>query len=203
MLLRLVDELCLPMLGVYFAGQECGITVLSRGGWIHGQVRGPGGQVCLGEGRSSSTTIYTHSSCHGNPHHLVSHLCLLPSAPSTGLYLLFSLVLYQTIPALENIVGKAKNAGKQRFHLSKQFLHPNMKCHSSNNFVCFNQLADNKILDWSKLKAFADDKIFVPEKLKFVLGRAEKHCWKMGKYLLPAFSPFLTMLSKGFLYGSL
>ena len=30
-----------------------------------------------------------------------------------------------------------------------------------------------KILDWSKLKAFADDKINVTEKLKFVLERAE------------------------------
>ena len=30
------------------------------------------------------------------------------------------------------------------------------------------------MLDWSKLKAFAEDKLNVPEKLKFVLGRVEK-----------------------------
>ena len=30
-----------------------------------------------------------------------------------------------------------------------------------------------KILDWSKLKAFADNKINVAEKLKFILGRVE------------------------------
>ena len=30
-----------------------------------------------------------------------------------------------------------------------------------------------KILDWSKLKQFADDKINVTEKLKFVLGRVK------------------------------
>ena len=29
------------------------------------------------------------------------------------------------------------------------------------------------ILDWSKLKAYADDKINVTEKLKFVFGRVE------------------------------
>ena len=34
-------------------------------------------------------------------------------------------------------------------------------------------LTNDKILDWSKLKALADDKIDVTEKLKFVLGRVE------------------------------
>ena len=37
----------------------------------------------------------------------------------------------------------------------------------------FNSLPNEKILDWSKLKAFADDKINVTEKWKFVLGRVE------------------------------
>ena len=37
--------------------------------------------------------------------------------------------------------------------------------------VWYSSLPNNKILDWSKLKAFADDKIDVTEKLKFVLGR--------------------------------
>ena len=32
----------------------------------------------------------------------------------------------------------------------------------------FNSLPNDKILDWSKLKAFADDKINITEKLKFV-----------------------------------
>ena len=36
-----------------------------------------------------------------------------------------------------------------------------------------NSLPNDKILDWSKLKAFADDKINVAEKLSFVLGRVE------------------------------
>ena len=37
----------------------------------------------------------------------------------------------------------------------------------------FNSLPNHKILDWSKLKAFADNKINVTEKLKFVLKRVE------------------------------
>ena len=36
-----------------------------------------------------------------------------------------------------------------------------------------NPLPYDKILDWSKFKAFADDKIYVTEKLKTGLGRVE------------------------------
>ena len=34
-------------------------------------------------------------------------------------------------------------------------------------------LPNNKLLVWSKLKAFADDKIYVTEELKLVLGIVE------------------------------
>ena len=34
-----------------------------------------------------------------------------------------------------------------------------------------NSLPNDNFLDWSKLKAFADDKTNVTEKMKFVLGR--------------------------------
>ena len=37
----------------------------------------------------------------------------------------------------------------------------------------FNPVPNNKFLDWSKLKAFADNKINVTQKLKFDLGRVE------------------------------
>ena len=37
----------------------------------------------------------------------------------------------------------------------------------------FKTLLNDKILDWSKLKAFADDKIYVTIKFKSVLGRVE------------------------------
>ena len=36
-----------------------------------------------------------------------------------------------------------------------------------------NSLPNDKILDWSKFKAFADDKINGVEQLKFALGRAK------------------------------
>ena len=58
----------------------------------------------------------------------------------------------------------------------------------------FNSLPNDKILNQSNSKDFADDKIEVTEKLDFVLGRVEKivrKCW------LPAFSPFPTLFSKG------
>ena len=39
--------------------------------------------------------------------------------------------------------------------------------------VCLNSLPNDKFLDWSKLKAFADDKINVTDILKVVLGQVE------------------------------
>ena len=36
-----------------------------------------------------------------------------------------------------------------------------------------NSLPNKKIVDWSNLKASADDKTYITEKLKFVLGRVE------------------------------
>ena len=37
----------------------------------------------------------------------------------------------------------------------------------------FNSLPNDNILDWSKLRKFADDKLSFVEKLKLVLGRVE------------------------------
>ena len=45
--------------------------------------------------------------------------------------------------------------------------------YSNNSQTFHNSSPNDKILDWSKLKAFADDKINLTEKLKFVLGTAE------------------------------
>ena len=60
-----------------------------------------------------------------------------------------------------------------------------------------NSLPNEKILDCCKLKAFADDKINVTEKLKFGFGRVENNAEKgenawYQHFLLP------TMFSKGF-----
>ena len=54
-----------------------------------------------------------------------------------------------------------------------------------------NSLPNDKIVDWFNLKASADDKIRVTEKLKFVLGRIESI---MGK---GENAPFPIMFSKG------
>ena len=42
----------------------------------------------------------------------------------------------------------------------------------------FNLLPNNKFLDWSKLKAFADEKFNITQTLKFVLGRVENFVGK-------------------------
>ena len=59
-------------------------------------------------------------------------------------------------------------------------------------------LPNDEISDRLKFKAFADNKINVTEKLKFVLGKGKKHFEKRRKCWLPAFSPFPTMFSKVF-----
>ena len=62
----------------------------------------------------------------------------------------------------------------------------------------FNSFPINKFLDWSKLEAFADDKVNATTDVLFGVGR--KHCGKRRKCWLPAFSPFLTMFLKGFFF---
>ena len=62
-----------------------------------------------------------------------------------------------------------------------------------------NSLPNDKNFDWSKLIAFADDKINVTEKSKFGQGRVyRKHCGKRRKCWLPVFCPFSTMFSKSY-----
>ena len=62
-----------------------------------------------------------------------------------------------------------------------------------------NSLPDHKNLHCSKFKAFADINLNLAQVMEFVFDRFEnivvngKKCW------LPAFSPFPTMFSKGFL----
>ena len=46
--------------------------------------------------------------------------------------------------------------------------------------LMFNSIQNNEILDWSKFKAFADDKINATKKLKFILQR-QKILWGKGE----------------------
>ena len=52
----------------------------------------------------------------------------------------------------------------------------------------FNSLPNEKFLDWSKLKAFADDKIKLAEKLTFLFGRVE---YSVGKGENAVYQQFL------------
>ena len=62
-----------------------------------------------------------------------------------------------------------------------------------------NSLPNDKILDWSKLKAFADDNLNAIKKLKYVLGWVEN---MVGKGKNAGFQHFLfpTMFSKGLFF---
>ena len=63
--------------------------------------------------------------------------------------------------------------------------------------MTISSLPNNKILDVPK--EFADDKIILTKKLKFMLGRVENIVGKKrGECWLPAFFPFPTMFSKAF-----
>ena len=54
------------------------------------------------------------------------------------------------------------------------------------------------MLDLSKLKALADDKLNVAKIIISFCDWIRKHCWKRRKCWLPAFSPFPTMFLKAF-----
>ena len=81
--------------------------------------------------------------------------------------------LFDTV---ENTVGKGENAAYQHFLLFLQC------CEKPSSLgllkVWIVSLPNNKILHWSKLKAFADDKVNVTKELKFILGREENFVGK-------------------------
>ena len=58
-----------------------------------------------------------------------------------------------------------------------------------------NSLLSDKILALTKLRGFADDKINVTQKLKFVLDWVENIVGKRRKCWKPALSPFPKMFS--------
>ena len=64
--------------------------------------------------------------------------------------------------------------------------------------LCIYPLPNKKIIDWSKLKAFVDDKINLNEKFKLVLGRVENIVGKEENVGYQPFFPFPAMFPKGF-----
>ena len=69
--------------------------------------------------------------------------------------------------------------------------------------VIVNSLPNDKILDWSKLKALADDNINLAEKLKFVLERVENIAGKGENAGYQHFLLFPQCFQKASLSGSL
>ena len=59
-------------------------------------------------------------------------------------------------------------------------------------------LPNNNFLDWTKFKAFADDKLNASKIMISLSYRVEKIVGKGENAGLPAFSPFPTMFSMGF-----
>ena len=114
---------------------------------------------------------------------------------------------------LGNILGEGENADSQAFLSFPNCFLPSkknqiFKMHRSatgfnldkcKNLLSINSVPNNKILTLTILKGFADDKINVTQKLKFVLGRVENIVGK-GENAGNQFSPFPTLFSKGFLY---
>ena len=64
----------------------------------------------------------------------------------------------------------------------------------------FDSLPNNKILDESKLKDFAEVHNIYISKIEFYYDMDRKHCGKRRKCCLTAFLPFHTMFSKGFFF---
>ena len=70
--------------------------------------------------------------------------------------------------------GYVKNSSKKVNNRVKNILMVPYFCCMGFPFDTYpNSLPNNKILAWSKLKAFVDDKINMTQKLKFVLERIE------------------------------
>ena len=62
--------------------------------------------------------------------------------------------------------------------------------------IILNPFPNDNILEWSKLKGFADDNFEFDENGRKFSKRVEKHCGERRYCLLQAISPFPTMFSK-------
>ena len=73
----------------------------------------------------------------------------------------------------------------------------------ANHFI-MDSLQNDKFLDWSKMKTFADDKIKVTEKMEFVLEMVEKNIVEKGENAVyQHFLLFLQYLQKASFSSSL
>ena len=106
---------------------------------------------------------------------------------------------------IEYIVGKEQNARYQHFLLfpqcfQKPSLSGSLKVGIARERV--NSLPNDKILDLSKFKVFADDNFNLTKMVKFFFDKVESLVGKGGNTGYQHFFPFPTMFSKAlFLYG--
>ena len=80
-----------------------------------------------------------------------------------------------------------------QYHVQNVFHHLYLQTNSIR--LVINSLPNNKILDYSNFKAFADYKLKVVQNLKLVLGTVENI---VGKGENAGYQHFLLMFSKGF-----
>ena len=85
---------------------------------------------------------------------------------------------------VENTVGEGEIARYEQFLLFPQCFQKACFPGASNRIIVWewiNSLPNDKFLDWTKLKAFADDKIKskLTKEIRFGMGR--KHCEKRRK----------------------
>ena len=97
----------------------------------------------------------------------------------------------------ENIVGKGENAGYQHFLLFPQCFQKALSFHHCNS------LPNDKILDLSKFKAFADDTRNVAKMMIYVFDRAENIVGKGENAGYQFFLHFPQCFQKAFSQGVL
>ena len=102
-------------------------------------------------------------------------------------------------------MGKGEIARFEQFLLFPQCFQKACFPGASKGFTVWewvNSLPTNKILDFTKLKAFADDKLNIARMMISPYDKSRKLCGKRRKCWLPAFSPFPTVFSKAFFLKS-
>ena len=102
---------------------------------------------------------------------------------------------------LENTVGNGEIARYEQFLLYPQCFSKDVNCRQVKTRACLGKgltLPNDKILDLSKLKASADDKMDCDSKTEIYFGKGRKHSGKRRNCWLQAFSPFPSMIPKGY-----
>ena len=105
--------------------------------------------------------------------------------------------------SIENIVGIGENTGFQHFLFPTTFSKGIFLMFIIRSWDSVNSVTHDMILEWSKLKAFADDKINVSEMLKCVSGRVETTQEREKMLVTSIFSFFHDVFISLFLQGRL